>query len=116
MRDLAKTRVSYGYRRLHILLLREGWQVNHKRVYRLYRQEGLTLKNKHLKRRFVSSALHVRQDHATKPNVRWSMDFVADELVDGRRIRILTIVDQLHVRVWLVMLPRESPARMLFVC
>ena len=94
LKDLAKTRVSYGYRRLHILLLREGWQINHKRVYRIYRQEGLTLKNKRPKRRFVSSTLRIKQDNAIKPNACWSMDFVADQLVNGRRIRILTIVDQ----------------------
>ena len=46
IRELAEVRVSYGYRRIHVLLLREGWKVNHKRVYRLYRQEGLTMRSR----------------------------------------------------------------------
>ncbi len=57
LRDLAAVRVHYGYRRLHILLGREGWQINHKRVYRLYTEEGLTMRRKRPKRRFVSSTL-----------------------------------------------------------
>ena len=57
LRDLAAVRVNYGYRRLHVLLAREGWQINHKRVYRLYTQEGLTMHRRRPKRRFVSSTL-----------------------------------------------------------
>ncbi len=93
LRDLAAVRVNYGYRRLHILLAREGWRINHKRVYRLYTEEGLTMRSKRPKRRFVSSTIRKEKLDVQSANECWSMDFVADQLVDGRRIRVLTIVD-----------------------
>ena len=92
IRDLAKTRVRYGYFRIYILLRREGWMVNHKRFYRLYREEGLSLRLKR-PRRHVSAANRERQPAATTPNALWSMDFVSDALFDGRRLRALTVVD-----------------------
>lgn len=92
LRDLAQARVSYGYRRLHILLQREGWQVNHKRVYRLYHQEGLEMRPKK-PRRHVTACRRMERMVAAEPNEGWSMDFMSDELFDGRRIRLLTIVD-----------------------
>ena len=92
IRDLAQARVSYGYRRLHVLLQREGWSVNHKRVYRLYCQEGLMLRNKKPKRH-VSCRRREERLTATGIDDSWSMDFMSDELFDGRRIRLLTIVD-----------------------
>lgn len=92
IRDLAKTRVRYGYFRIYILLRREGWRVNHKRVYRLYREEGLSLRLKR-PRRHVSAANRERRPGATAPNELWSMDFVSDALFDGRRLRALTIID-----------------------
>jgi len=96
LRDLAASRVRYGYRRLHILLRREGWEangqpINHKRVYRLYKLDGLEIRTKKAKKR-VSRA-RVVVPAATAPNERWSMDFVADRLFDGRRFRMLTLVD-----------------------
>jgi putative transposase len=91
LRDLATTRVRYGYRRLHILLRREGWQVNHQRVYRLYQEEGLGIRAKRRKKRI--SAARVLPPSACRPQERWSMDFLTDSLVDGQRFRILTIVD-----------------------
>jgi putative transposase len=91
LRDLAATRVRYGYRRLHILLQREGWRVNHKRVYRLYREEGLGIRVK--RRKKLASAPRVLPPPATQPLERWSLDFLSDSLVDGRRFRVLTIVD-----------------------
>ena len=91
LRDLALGRVRYGYRRLHVLLQREGWHVNHKRVYRLYRQEGLSLRLKSRKKRV--SGLRGPKPVATRPNECWSMDFMADRLVDGRQFRVLTLVD-----------------------
>ncbi len=99
LRELAAARVRYGYRRLHVLLQREGWHVNHKRVYRLYRLEELSLRLKTRKKRI--SALRVMQPPAQAPNEHWSMDFMTDSLYDGRRFRILTIVDNMS---------RESPA------
>lgn len=100
LRDLAQARVSYGYRRLHIMLLREGWKVNHKRVYRIYRQEGLQMRPKK-PRRHVSACRRMERPTAIEPDDTWSMDFMSDELFDGRRIRLLTIVDNFT---------RESPA------
>jgi putative transposase len=99
LRDLAATRVRYGYRRLHVLLRREGWPVNHKRVYRLYRLEGLTLRRKARKKRL--SLPRVPRPVATRPHTEWGMDFLSDRLADGRRFRVLTLVD--HVS-------RVSPA------
>jgi putative transposase len=92
IRDLARTRVRYGYYRIYILLRREGWMVNHKRVYRLYREDGLSLRLKR-PRRHVSAASRERQPTAGRPNELWSMDFVSDALFDGRRLRALTVVD-----------------------
>jgi len=91
LRDLAATRVRYGYRRLHILLRREGWLVNHKRIYRLYREEGLGIRVK--RRKKLASAPRVLPPPATQPFERWSLDFLTDSLADGRRFRVLTIVD-----------------------
>ena len=92
LRDLAAARVRYGYRRLHVLLRREGWRVNHKRVYRLYREEGLGIRVKRRKKKRVGLP-RVLPVPATQPLERWSLDFLTDALVDGRRFRVLTIVD-----------------------
>lgn len=92
IKEIAETRVRYGYRRIHVLLRREGWRVNVKRVCRLYREQGLQLRNKSPKRR-VKAQLRQDRSPATAPNQVWAMDFVHDQLFDGRKIRILTIVD-----------------------
>jgi putative transposase len=92
IRELAESRVRYGYRRIHILLEREGWQVNHKRVYRLYCEEGLQIRNKRPKRK-VSAKLREDRQTPVEPNEVWSMDFLSDQLFDGSKIRILAIVD-----------------------
>jgi len=92
LRDLAGTRIRYGYRRLPVMLRREGWRVNTKRVYRLYREEALQVRTK----KRVKSAAQVRitLPEATFAKQRWSMDFVGERLADGRWFRILTILDQ----------------------
>src|SRR4029450_11814316 len=90
--EIAATRVRYGYRRIHVLLRREGWQVNPKRGYPLYREMGLQLRNKTPKRR-VQAKLRDNRQSATRPNETWAMDFVHDQLATGRKLRVLTIVD-----------------------
>lgn len=91
LRELAMDRPRYGYRRLHVLLQREGWHVNHKRVHRIYCEEGLMLRTK--RRKKIASQTRLVLPEATRPNERWAIDFVADQLLDGRRFRILTAVD-----------------------
>jgi len=79
---MAATRVRYGYRRIHVLLRREGWRVNAKRVYRLYREMGLQLRHKPPKRR-VKAKLREDRQPATRSNETWAMDFVHDQLATG---------------------------------
>jgi len=92
IREIAETRVRYGYRRITILLHREGWDINHKRVYRLYREMGLQLRNKTPRRR-VKAKLREGRTEATEANETWAMDFVHDQLATGRKLRVLTVVD-----------------------
>ena len=92
LRDLAFSRVRFGYRRLTVLLQREGWKVGKRRVQRLYRAEGLMVRTQHRKKR--ASQLRVPLATATAVNQRWSMDFVTERLENGRYFRVLTIVDQ----------------------
>ena len=92
MRELAAARVRFEYRRLTVLLRREGWSVNAKRIYRLYSEEGLTVRTKH--RTKAAGRARVPQPGATAPNQRWSMDFMSERVADGRSFRILTVVDQ----------------------
>jgi putative transposase len=91
LRELAAVRVRFGYRRLTVLLKREGWRVNAKRIYRLYRDEGLTVRTKPRKR--LASRARVPLPAPTRPNERWSMDFVSARLADGRWFRTLTVLD-----------------------
>ena len=92
IKEIAETRVRYGYRRIHVLLRREGWRVNAKRVWRLYREMGLQLRSKTPKRRVKAKLREGRAD-ASAANEVWAMDFVHDQLFDGRKIRVLTIID-----------------------
>lgn len=92
LRELAGSRVRYGYRRLTVLLRREGWKVNAKRIYRLYTEEGLIVRTKQRKK--LASRNRVSAPGATAPNQRWSMDFVHARLTDRRWFRVLTVVDQ----------------------
>jgi transposase InsO family protein len=84
--------VRYGYRRLTVLLRREGWKVNAKRIYRLYTEEQLIVRTK--QRRKIARRQRGSIAAATAPNHCWSMDFMSDKLADGRSFRILTVVDQ----------------------
>lgn len=92
IREIAETRIRYGYQRIHVLLQREGWVVNHKKVHRIYCEEGLNLRRKR-PRRHVAGAHRAERSRASALNECWSMDFVSDNLFNGRRIRALTIVD-----------------------
>ena len=92
IKDICETRVRYGYRRVHVLLQRDGWAINVKRVYRLYRELSLQLRNKTPKRR-VKAKLREDRTDARQINETWAMDFVHDQLATGRKIRVLTIVD-----------------------
>jgi putative transposase len=92
MRELAASRVRFGYRRLTVLLRREGWAVNAKRTYRLYTEDGLAVRTKVRKK--IARRARVPALTATPTNERWSMDFVAARLLDGGWFRVLTVVDQ----------------------
>lgn len=91
LRVLAGERPRFGYRRLYVLLRREGTGTNHKRVYRIYREEGLMVRKR--KRKRVWQARSLGLGAPTRPNQRWSMDFVSDVVAAGRRIRALAVVD-----------------------
>jgi putative transposase len=90
LRELAEARRRFGYRRLRVLLQREGWQVNHKRIYRLYVEEKLSLRRKRGRKR---SRVRQPLPEAVAANQVWSVDFMTDALSSGRRFRTLNIVD-----------------------
>lgn len=91
LRDLAQQRRRFGYRRLHILLRRDGITINRKKTQRLYRKEGLTVRRRRGRRRAVGA--RAPAPVLALPNQRWSLDFVHDQLATGRRFRVLNIVD-----------------------
>lgn len=91
LRALALARPRWGYKRLYLLLRREGVAVNHKLVYRLYREEGLLVRRRARKRVALPRG---PRPVATRPAERWGMDFITDALTDGRRFRCLTVVDE----------------------
>jgi len=91
-KEICQTRVRFGYRRIHVLLRREGWKVNIKKTRRIYKELGLQLRNKHPKRR-VKAKLREDREVAVSPNDVWAMDFVHDQLATGRKIRVLTMID-----------------------
>ena len=96
MHEIASTRIRFGFWRIFVLLRREGWKVNHKRIYRLYKEEGLNLRTKRPKRH-RSAATRLDRPSLTGPNQLWSMDFVSDALFNGNKFRALTLVDN-HTR------------------
>lgn len=91
MRALAKERRRFGYRRLHVLLKREGYEINHKKLFRLYREGKLAARRRGGRKRAITTMAPLLIPVA--PNDRWLLDFVSDQLTDGRRFRILTVVD-----------------------
>jgi putative transposase len=101
MVELAADRPRFGYRRIHVMLDREGHRHNHKLIYRLYTEEGLTMRRRKPRRRMRSAASRVQIVVPEGPDQRWAMDFVHDQTGEGARLRLLTIVDHFT---------RESPA------
>jgi putative transposase len=93
IRDIAHQRPRFGYLRIHVMLRREGWPVNKKRVRRLYRLEGLQLRMRVRRRKHMCLHRGV-PPQAQRTHERWSMDFVHDQLFDGRPFRMLTVLDQ----------------------
>jgi len=91
LRELARERPRFGYRRLHALLRREGEVVNHKRIYRLYRAAGLAVPQR--KRKRVAARRGQPARIGTRPNEHWSLDFMSDTLNNGRRLRTLSVLD-----------------------
>ncbi len=91
IRELAHQRRRFGCPRIHLLLRREGLLINHKRTERIYREEGLSLRKR--KRRKTAAQARVTLPTPERPNERWSMDFVTDSIVTGRRFRALVVVD-----------------------
>ncbi|MDQ0438827.1 putative transposase [Kaistia dalseonensis] len=91
LKELALERRRFGYRRLHILLKREGIELNHKKLFRLYREERLTVKRRGGRKRALGTRAPMALSQG--PNQRWSPDLVSDMLADGRRFRVLVVVD-----------------------
>src|ERR1700729_210731 len=105
LRDLANERKRFGYRRLFVLLRQEGEPSGINRIYRLYREEGLMVRKRRARRRAVGSRAPILVE--SKPNARWSVDFVHDQFACGRRFRILNIVDEV-TRECLAAIPDTS--------
>jgi putative transposase len=91
LRELSCERRRFGYRRLHILLKREGVEINRKKLYRIYREEGLTVRKRGGRKRALGTRAPMAIPQGA--NQRWSLDFVSDSLADGRRFRILCVID-----------------------
>lgn len=108
MRVIARERRRFGYRRIHVLLKREGFVVNHKRLYRLYREDRLTVRRRCSRRRAIGTRAPMMVP--VQPNDRWSLDSVSDRLTDSRRFRILTIVDDCTRESWRWWPTLRSPA------
>ena len=91
LKTLAQERRRFGNRRLHVLLRREGHVVNRKRVQRIYREEKLTVRCRGRRKRALGTRAPI--DAPLRPKERWNLDFVSDQMTDGRRFRILAVVD-----------------------
>lgn len=105
LRTLAGERRRFGYRRLHVLLRRDGYVLNRKKTQRLYREEGLSVR----KRKGRKKATGTRAPLLTiaRPNARWSVDFVHDQFAHGRRFRVFNVIDDVTRNAW----PRSSTRR-----
>ncbi len=93
MQILASRWKRFGYRRIHMMLIREGSHINHKKAYRLYKEAGLSLKRKAKRRTYEKRGMPDRS-RLQRPNDRWSMDFVSDSTCTGKRFRVFTLIDE----------------------
>src|SRR5436309_5493859 len=91
LRELAAVRRRFGYRRLHILMSREGLVMNHKKFRRLYREERLQVRRRGGRKRAIGTRAPMAIPQ--EPNQRWSLDFLSDALACGRRFRLLNVID-----------------------
>ncbi len=107
--ELAGQKRRYGYRRLHVLLRREGWLINWKRTYRVYHEAGLMVRRR--KRKRIAGVERQDKQVPTAPNQSWSMDFVSDGFVDGRRLRCLNIVDDFTKECLAIEVDTSLPGR-----
>lgn len=105
LRKLSVERRRFGYRRLHVLLVREGMQVNHKKLWRIYKEEGLSVRKRDGRKRAIGTRRPIVLP--CKVNERWSLDFVSDSFMDGRRFRMLCIIDD-YSRECLALVPDTS--------
>lgn len=108
IRELAAQRPRWGYRRIHVLLRREGWPVNRKRVQRLYREEGLAVRRKGKRRR--SQVPRLVREPLGRANERWILDFVSDTLSNDRTFRCLTVVDEFSRECLAIHVAHSIPA------
>ena len=112
LRELANERCRFGYRRLGILLAREGFEVNHKKLFRIYREEALAVRQRRSRKRALGTRRPILVPN--RPNQRWSLDFVSDALSDGQRFRVLCVVDDCTREALATIVDRSlSGARML---
>ncbi len=105
LRELSHLRKRFGYRRLHILLAREGYHLNHKKLRRLYKEEGLAVRKRSGRKRAIGTRAPIAMP--SQINERWSLDFVNDSFMDGRRFRMLCVVDD-HSRECLALIADTS--------
>lgn len=112
LRELARRYLRYGYRRMWALLRKQGWQVNRKRVQRLWREEGLRiLRRQRKRRRLGNSANGCSRLRATHKNHVWSYDFVIDQTEDGRRLKLLAVMDEFTREVHAILVARSITAK-----
>ncbi len=107
--ELAGQKRRYGYRRLHVLLCREGWVINRKRTYRVYHAADLMVRRR--KRKRIAGVERQVKVMAVAPNQSWSMDFVSDGFVGGRRLRCLNIVDDFTKECLAIEVDTSLPGR-----
>jgi putative transposase len=108
LKALARARGRFGYRRLHVLQRREGWAVNKKRVQRIYREERLMVRRRGGRKRALG--LRAQMAAPDRPNSCWSLDFVHDQMTDGRRFRILGSSTNARASASRLYPTRRSPA------